>query len=175
VGLCALGRVAPGSGSTVATEAGAYLLCGPSGRGKTTTSLGLADAGAALLSDDITVVHGRGAPHVWPGPRGSRVLGSDGEKSVRFLADRPPERPVELRGVVVLGPRGAGFGLRRHDPADGFIAPVPHVTAITPLAWETMIRGSADLARRLPVYAVTMPDRLDALPAAARALLDGLR
>jgi hypothetical protein len=162
-------------GSAVATEDGAYLLCGPSGRGKTTTSLGLVDAGATLLSDDITVVHDRGAPHVWPGPRGSRVLGSDGEKSVQFLADRPPELPVALRGVVVLGPRGAEFRLRRHDPADGFVALVPHVTAITSLAWETMIHGTADLARRLPVYAVTMPDRLAALPAAARALLDGLQ
>jgi hypothetical protein len=74
-----------------------------------------------------------------------------------------------------VGPRGSGFRLRRHDPADGFIALAAHVTAITPLAWETMIRGTAELARRLPVYTVTTPDRLAALPAAARALLDGLR
>ncbi len=61
-------------GSAVATPAGAIVLLGPKGRGKSTLALALAQRGAPLLTDDVAVVEYSGGDcQVRPGVHGMRL------------------------------------------------------------------------------------------------------
>jgi len=160
-------------GCSVTVDGGAYVLCGPSGRGKTTTSLALVQAGAGLLSDDVTVLQRGDAPPVHPGPRGSRVLGAGGCKTLNIGGAAAVE-PSPLRGLVVLEPRGSGPLLHRRPPADGFIALVSNLSPVSVTGRAAMFHGVAELSRSLPVHAATLPDDLAALPRSAVALLAAL-
>lgn len=161
-------------GCVVAGRDRAWILCGPSGTGKTTTSLALRDAGMQVLADDVAVVEG-GAREVAAGPRGSRVIGAGGTKALHFDDASPsPSVFAPLGGLAVLGPRGTGLQQRCLAPSEAFVALVPHACPASEAARRRMTHAIADLARGLPVLAISMPDDLNALPAAAAALAEVL-
>lgn len=111
---------------------GAILLAAPSGAGKTTTALALAQQGFGLMSDDGAVLcPGAGGVGVWGLPRCPKVhrataallpalgsgLGGDwdaaGEQSLDLarvggLGVAPPGRVLPLEALVWLGGRRAG-------------------------------------------------------------------
>jgi hypothetical protein len=118
-------------------RAEAILLCGPSGRGKTTTTLALALGGFAVLTDDASILGGaERALRVWGLPRPMKLhrnslallpaLGAvagptwneEDEQglqidALRSLIDVRGPEPAPLAGVVWLGERSAGPHLLR--------------------------------------------------------------
>lgn len=153
----------------VASQDRAWIICAPSGTGKTTTSLALRDAGMHLLSDDVAVLDAD-TELVAAGPRGSHVLDVDGTKTMRFHDAAPPPAPLPLAGLGLLRPRGTGELHRRMAPVEAFTALLPHACPGSEDARGRMTRRIAELARSLPVLAISMPDDLTALPAAAAEL-----
>ncbi|MDO5632784.1 MAG: serine kinase [Paracoccus sp. (in: a-proteobacteria)] len=115
-------------GSAVALNGRGLLILGPSGSGKSALALALMGMGAALVSDDRTVLHRAGDTVVADAPdtirglieaRGVGILRADPAGPVRLAlvadlgrvedARLPPRRGHDLLGVMlplVLGPYG---------------------------------------------------------------------
>lgn len=118
-------------------HAEASLLCGPSGRGKTTTTLALALHGFSVLTDDASVLaFNGGKPHVWGLPRPMKLhrhslellpalrpaLGADwnvdDEQAVdpdrlRHVIDLRAPEPMPVANIIWVGERVAGAHLLR--------------------------------------------------------------
>ncbi len=159
--------------ATVPTPGGALVLCGPSGRGKTTTSLALAmTAESGILSDDTTVltVEGDGPPLAWPGPLGSRVIDGPGVKRV-VHADAVGASPEPVRALVFLEPRAAAWSCRELDGPEAVVTALGSLIAADGTARNAAFAVLAAVLRRVPALSVVMPDDLDGLPHAVDELL----
>jgi hypothetical protein len=143
----------------VASGGGAFLLCGPAGAGKSTTTAALAARGHAVLADDVSVLE-EGAegvtvrpayPHLRLWPDSVRTLFGAGaelpalapnwEKRYLDLAERggafhPGALPV--RAVYLLEPRGAAGAPR--------LAPIAATDAVLALVANTYLGWLPDLA-----------------------------
>ena len=100
---------------------GAVVICGESGRGKSSSLVGLVDAGWAAVSEDLCTIDLRGERAlVWPGPpwvrRGHGLPGPNGaaarfttpDKTAWDIASRQVDRPVPVDELVFLeAPGGA--------------------------------------------------------------------
>lgn len=103
--------------SACARDGRAVLVCGPSGRGKSSALVALTDAGWDAVSEDLCAIDLRDErPRVWPGPpwvrrahgepgpRGSRARFSTAEKTAWDLEGRLTRRPVPVDRIVFLDP-----------------------------------------------------------------------
>lgn len=128
------------------------LICAPSGGGKTTTALALARKNFALVTDDASVlVPGDPAPKVWGLPRALKVHRNTAKmlpwlgpledrwdemdeqgiplESLESRINIAPPKPIELAGIVQLGPR---------EPADHRITPMGKADLLLALAHENV-------------------------------------
>lgn len=121
----------------------AILLFGPSGRGKTTTTLSLLAGGFGLMADDSSVLKAdSGSLFVWGMPRALKVhrrtsellpwlkpiLSDNWDKEdeqpvspdrLAGLATVLPPRPLPIAALIAIGPRtGAGHRLERLAKAE---------------------------------------------------------
>ena len=124
----------------------AVALCGPAGAGKSTTAGAFAAAGHAVLADDLTALHERGAHavampayghlRVWDASERA-LLGTSGalprltptwDKRALGLREQGwtfRDSPLRLGAVVLLGPRADDAGAPRIEavkPGDAFVA-----------------------------------------------------
>lgn len=173
--------------AAVGTPAGAVLLGGAGGSGKSTTSLACLHAGMEFLSDDYCIVGARPEPRVHsvycsaktddamlrrlPRLAGSRQQRDDppGEKALLLLNDQLGDRIVASRRLVAL------LAPTVRDQARSSLEPIKGLTALRALAPTTMeqIAGPdaaawttlLSLAGRLPCYRLDLGrDLLSAPP-----------
>jgi hypothetical protein len=121
--LSRMGRLVLHGGS-VAGERGAMAVCGPSGRGKTTSVLGLAVHGWPVLHDDLTVLTPTWMVH--PGPSRALAL-ADAAAALGCTGAADPDGHVvvdvdgapasSLQAVLLLEKRGADRLERLPSPA----------------------------------------------------------
>jgi len=181
----------------VAADGRAALIMGPSGAGKSTTLAALVRRGFPLISDDVAVLADEGDfPAVHAGPRrlrlyraSAKAAGWDGELSRLFrhpelddkkylpLDDAPDlAGPIPVGSIWYLRPRaaaGSAVGIERLAPKDALARLLANVYCGRFLDRGGVQRAAsrcADLAGGVPVFAVTAPDDLEALPAFAEAL-----
>jgi hypothetical protein len=163
--------------SAVATGAGAVVFCGQSGRGKSTTAWALGERGFPVLAEDGCVIEtaGDGAPLVWPGLAGVRLRDATGARPLSAAGGTSPAA-VPLAAVVILGERaGAAPAADPVAPTDAVTALMPHgVHALGP-SQAAVFRGTAAVARAVPVFHATLPDDLAGAGAHAEALISALR
>ena len=180
---------------------GAVLVCGPSGRGKTTTSIALARGGLGLMTDDASVVDfGADRVRVWGLPRALKVhrhtaalmpwlaplLGDWGEQdeqgvSLRDIAAyvqiaHPSPEPLEA--IILLGNRSAGgHSLARLSKSEALIE-----IAADNVAWfesgapqrsATLFDALGRAVAAAPTYRLQAGADLDALPAFLERALAG--
>ncbi len=170
-------------GAAAARDGRAVLVCGPSGRGKSSLLVGLTAAGWSPLTEDLAAVDLRGpVPVVWPGPpwvrrrhgepgpAGAGVRFETPDKTAWDLAGRQPDHAVPLALVAFLDePGGDGPSCRAVGRAD----------AVARLAGDAVWLGEQDrrgealfgpvsaLTRAVPAVALRAPRRpswLDGLP-----------
>jgi len=148
----------------------AFLLAGAPGRGKSTSALAAIRLGYPVLAEDGANVDLSGPePLVWPGALGLR-LGSP-KRTVFPPEAVPPLGPVPLAAVLVIGDRGPELAVTPVEPAAAIPLVLPHlVFGGSDRLAETFSR-CARLVERVPVWRVSFPDELDALPAAVERLL----
>ena len=154
---------------------GAVLIAGPGGTGKSSSLVGLVEAGWAPLSEDVCVVDLSGPePVVWPGPpwvrrhhgepgpRGSRVLFESSEKTAWDVAPfREASGPVPVAGLVVLarpvpGARPERVGIRGGETI-GALAPHAVWLGDSREAGRRLFAPVAEAAARIPVSELRLP------------------
>ncbi|HUR79004.1 MAG TPA: hypothetical protein VMZ22_13735 [Acidimicrobiales bacterium] len=159
--------------SACADRAGATVICGDTGVGKSTALVRLANAHWQAVTEDICSIDLRGdTPHVWPGPPwvrlargtggpgGSEVLFESGDKTAWDIAPRQPAGPVPIARIVVLDPP-TGEVLRADE--------ISATDAIRSLARHAVWLGEPDergpslfgrvarLTAKVPAYRVRLP------------------
>ena len=153
----------------------AVLIAGPGGTGKSSSLVGLAEAGWAPLSEDVCVVDLSGPePLVWPGPpwvrrhhgepgpRGSQVLFESSEKTAWDVAPfRDATGPVPVAGLVLLGRPTPGarperVAVRRGE-AIGALAPHAVWLGDSLEAGRRLFAPVAEAAARIPVSELRLP------------------
>jgi hypothetical protein len=163
----------------------ALVICGVTGRGKSTLSAALAAAGHPLLAEDGVVVQRRdGEPLVWPGMSGALI--TDGVAAAIGVANRGREdadhrgrRLVELAAaggpapvgaVAILSERrGDRVGLERLGAAKAHRELLTQVLSGGRVGVDSFA-SAARLAEAVPVVFARVPDRPDAVPEAASEL-----
>jgi hypothetical protein len=157
----------------------ALVLAGPGGTGKSSSLVGLVDAGWTPLSEDVCVIDLSGAgPVVWPGPpwirrrhgepgpRGAPVLFRTSEKTAWDVGPfRDAPGPTTLAGLVLLtqpvaGARPELTALRRAE-AIGALAPHAVWLGDARDAARRLFGPVAEVAARTPVSALRLPVRDD--------------
>jgi hypothetical protein len=173
----------------------AMLLCGPSGRGKSTLAVALCARGIPLLCEDgVAVSLGEATATAWAGTVGVRLAPSDldvaGEglpplrpideldgKRLYLLDERtqPPLLSAPVGAVVALAPRECGeLELSRLASADAVAALLANTTSPGPAGLEVAFALAARLAAAVPVFRLRVPEDLAAVGEAADRLLDGV-
>jgi hypothetical protein len=177
----------------------AVALLGPSRAGKSTLAAALVRAGCRLLGDDMAalspadggfLVHpGQSRLRLWadaaaclsPGAAPARVWPGIGELEKFVLPlGSADARPLPLAAVYVLQPRDP----RLDAPVTADMDPPRRLVALAANVYGGIDPGPALRAREMallarvaaavPVRALTLPDRLDSVEDAARALLPHL-
>lgn len=173
--------------SAVRCEAGAILICGATGAGKSTLAYALRVAGCEHLADDHVVFEiADGRPWLRPlpftaslRPLSRRHFGAHGTNP-----RQPPAAAVPIAGVVLLHQDATLVETCRHErvsSSDAFTALLPHAHCFDlndPAAVGRFVSDYWTLLERVPVYAVTYrPDfsMLSAVVARTRALFDNSR
>lgn len=154
---------------------GAVLIAGPGGTGKSSSLVGLVEAGWAPLSEDVCVVDMSGQePLVWPGPpwvrrhhgepgpRGSVVLFESSEKTAWDVsAFREAAGPVPVLGLVLLrhpvpGARPERAAISR---GEAIAALAPHAVWLgdSGEAGRRLFAPVAEAAARIPVSELRLP------------------
>lgn len=152
----------------------ALVFCGPSQRGKSTLVRALGGAGFPVLAEDGLAISLQGEPTAFPGARGVRVRSAEGA-SVALAPDPGPEEPEAspVGAVVLLGERGAALEVEWLEPARALALLTPNLVHSGGRAAIGGAFGNlARLLRSAPAFRVTLPDDIDALPAAAQKFLD---
>lgn len=178
----------------VGTPAGAALLVGKSGSGKSTTALHCALNGLRYLSDDLCLVRPHPTPHAWCVFSSGKLLpdslarfpelasrarpplpGVEGKPVVFMHEHDPATVAVEMPLKVVVAPRVTGKPETRWEPlsaaealkalAPSSILPRSHPE---PEAFHDMAR----LVRSLPCYRLELGTRLEEVSAALRHLVE---
>jgi hypothetical protein len=164
--------------SAAEVEGRAVIFCGPTQRGKSTLARVLGEAGHSVIGEDgIAISIDEESPTAWPGARGVRVRSRDrnGDTQTRVVSDPGPGEPgpCPVASVVLLGERGTELEATPLDRARA-------LALLTPNLVHAGSRGSigagfarlATLLHTVPALCVSLPDDLEALPAAIRSFLD---
>jgi hypothetical protein len=166
--------------SAVTAGGRAVLFCGPTGRGKSTLALALGEAGHPVLGEDGIAIDLEGErPVAFPGARGIRMrsLGADGSRRTDLVPDPAPIEPppCPVAAVVLLGERGEALAVERLEAARALALLTPNLTHSGSRAAIAAAFGHlARLLHTVPPFRASLPGDLDALPAAAADLLDGV-
>lgn len=188
--LCYLARRdTPIHAAAVEVEGEAILLAAPGTFGKTTLAAAFGAAGRRVLSEDLACVRLASTPTVVPGPAMLRIrrdvadaLGAHlgtvldaGDERVHVALDdrlRGDSQPVPLRAVVFLRSSDDGIRLEPADMVDA-IRDLRALSFFLPdLADQARcFEAVADLARRVPLWNLYRPLRVDALEAVVERLL----
>ena len=161
--------------AAVGTGETAVLFCGPAGRGKSTLARGYAELGYPVLTEDGAIIAGHdGRLMVWPGAAGARIRvpGATGPitKEVVELPGPEPE-PLPPGAVVLLDPRGGDGTARPLSRAEALVRISAHlIHAGGESAAAVSFGRLAALLSEVPAYAVSLPDDIERLPAAAERL-----
>lgn len=161
--------------------AGAVVLAGGSGSGKSTTATLAAEQGMAPLADDAVVFAGgsdarpllyAGGSGLWTTPRAlaaaqraDRPGLPDGRRSRRIHcpAIDQPRGAVSVAAIVVLGEREAELDVRSLPPAAALPKLVPALLHVGDRpALERSFAALAAVLERTPAWLVAMPAGLDA-------------
>jgi hypothetical protein len=182
--------------AALGTEAGAVLLLGKSGAGKSTTSLACLDSGFFYAGDDLCAVTTDGEVTVhslycsakifehnleaFPAfsarvTNGERL---ETEKAITYVSQWRPElirRSLAVRAVVVLAEKGC---------PEATIQPINQGQTLRALAPSTFhnfaghgkaeLAGLAELVSSVPCYELHLAEAIDANPRALRGLLESL-
>lgn len=183
-------------GGTVVTPFGGLMVVGPSGRGKSSLVTALGLAGNPIQNDDTAIIDltGTGAD-VRPIYAGIRLLP---DTLAHFFPPDTPTSPVSHYATkrrvqcpemltedpaplaAVLFPTGEPTDRVRLDPlpsARVCMDLIAQSMALDPTDLtraRTRLQQAAEVARRVPGFALTVPRDLAALPAACYDLLDQL-
>jgi hypothetical protein len=152
---------------------GAIVICGDSGRGKSTALIGLVNAGWPAISEDLCAIDLRTRPlSVWPGPPWvRRAHGSPGPEgaAVRFetpdkkgwdIAPWQVDKPVPLTSIVFLEePGGDEVVVTAVDRRDAVRLLARHAV------WygkaddrgPRLFGGTVDVASQVPARAMRFP------------------
>jgi hypothetical protein len=182
--------------AAVGTAAGAVLLAGAGGAGKSTTSLACLHAGMEFIGDDYCLIAAEPSPRVHSVYCSAKVdaamLGRLPRlaPAVQRREDPPGEKKLLLLQTHFGGQLAPSLPLRallapvRCDQQESTLEPVKALTAIRALAPSTMEQISGPdasawktitaLARQLPCYRLRLGRDLDSAPAVIRRLLDAL-
>jgi hypothetical protein len=165
-------------GAAVARGGRAILLMGPGGTGKSSSLVGLVDAGWTAISEDVCVVDlgGPGAPRVWPGPpwvrrhhgeagpAGATKMFTTSEKTAWDLTPWQARGALPVVGAVIMQPPAGDAP--QWTPTD-------RATAIGLLAGHAVWLGDQETrgrhlfervvaaAARIPVATLQMPRGAD--------------
>jgi hypothetical protein len=159
---------------------GAILLCGISGRGKSTLVDALGRRGTDVLAEDgVRLSFDGDAVSAWPGPLGVRLRAPDGA-GVKAVHHHPAggkgAGPVPVAGIGVLAPREGERAEIRPMGVEEALAPIfSHAILARPALRQAVFSQVASLLARVPAYAIRVPDDLARLDEAAAAVWDRLR
>lgn len=181
--------------SAVAVDGRAMLICGSSGRGKSTTAAALANRGYPLLSDDISrlefsptgpIVHADGrmlklydqtaTDLGLADRRGERVLSRLDKVYVSPADESPPLLP--LGGLYALFPARASDepSLTRMAPLEACDQLLQRTFrrkfALALLGGQEVLHRSSQLVRDFGVWRLSLPRDLSRLPDGLRLLAD---
>jgi hypothetical protein len=179
--------------AAIAADAGALLIGGRSGTGKSTAALACLDAGLGFLGDDMCIVEPGDPPVVhslfcsgkldpadtarFPGLAPALVDGSGPwwEKSVYLFDDHLVRRVVRhaaLLGVAI--PRRDTAPAVRLTARQAFLAMAPNTVFQLPGAAQAACAGVKEIVSKVPVHAVGVGDRIDAIAARLTEFARGL-
>ena len=163
----------------------ALVICGVTGRGKSTLSAALASAGYPSLGEDGVVLHRSGTGHAaWPGARGSlltnpaaAVIGTTSANGPedprgRRLHDglRSADRPGRAAVIAFLRERGGtAVDIERVDSAKTHRELLDHLLTAGRRGTREFA-GSARVAVSVAGVLLRVPDSLDAVAEAAERL-----
>jgi len=161
------------------------VICGVTGRGKSTLSAALAAAGHPSLGEDGIVLRSADAGHVaWPGARGSLLTepaaATIGASSANGAVDlrgrrlhdglRTADRPGQVAAIAFLRERGGSeVAIERTDPAKTHREILDHLLTAERVGIRKFA-GSARVAESVDGALLRVPDSLDAVTEAAERL-----
>jgi hypothetical protein len=164
------------------------LLCGQSGRGKSTLTAAFANAGYTILGDDTVLISDRnGTPYgeaiataidLFPDSEAA-IFGL--EKSSQSARDKPqsklsiaphllkmpPKAEYEIAGIGVLGTPAEHLGYERLGRVDGFRELLANSFMLDPKdrrESEARLAALSTLRGNVPVFRLDYPRRFDLLP-----------
>ncbi|MGH2955609.1 MAG: hypothetical protein ACRDL6_01250 [Solirubrobacterales bacterium] len=171
--------------SAAAVGGRAVVICGVTGRGKSTLAATLVARGhEAIAEDGVVVGFDRDEPIAWPGLAGAMITGetaaavgiaetvgrADARGRVFVEAPRAVTGPAPVAGVAILMERaGERVQLVRPEPPRAHRELLAHVICAErrgPVAFASAAR----LVERAPVTLLTVPDSIEELGRAAEAL-----
>jgi hypothetical protein len=175
---------------------GGVLLAGAGGSGKTTVAMAALSAGMAYVGDDYLLLHCEPEPVAWNMygtgkldaghlarfPHMARAVHVSAnplpeEKSVldvEALAPGALVRSLPIRAVLVPRIRGGQARLRRTSAGQALLALAPSTTFQMPFDDGQAARSLADLARRVPAFALDVGDDPGELAQALDDVLDAV-
>jgi hypothetical protein len=170
--------------SAVTVGDGAVAFLGYSGRGKSTTAAALHSRGHRVVADDVVAVTTAAPdrPTVWPGfaqlklwpevvgrlgakPESLTRLHHTFDKRARRVAESFSPEPLPLNRLYVLA-EADSYRAELLSPQDAVIELVRHsygVRLLSTLPGGQHFSRCAHLAKRMPVYRLHRPRRLDEL------------
>jgi len=172
--------------SAVSVDGGAVLICGVTGRGKSTLSAALAARGhAGIAEDGVVVGFGDDGPTVWPGLPGALITGeaaaaiglsaperasADARGRLFVEWQRTTTEPTRVAAVAILLERGADqLRLVRPEPARAHRELLAHVISAERRG-PGPFASAARLVELVPVALLAVPDSVEELDRAAKAL-----
>lgn len=183
--------------AALGTEAGAVLLFGNSGAGKSTTSLACVEAGFRYLGDDFCALTMNGdevTAHCLytsgkvfehnlarlPGfaPLVTNPGRLEAEKAIGYLTRRGPDvvvRSMPVRAIAFLARKGLPSpSITRIPASKALLSLGPSTVLNLPGSGKSQLAGLAALAARVPCYEMHLAQDLEANPPALRALLGSI-
>jgi hypothetical protein len=172
--------------SAVATDAGALVLVGARGAGKSTLAAACTGLGAALVADDTAVLDAGTPARIRPAGLPLRVrpdvadaLGlageDDGWGKRRLAVTHASGASLPVAAVLLVQPIASGRATIEHVAPRAAIATLAASSKLAALLGRdhapTALLAAARLVETVPVRRLVVPRDLAALPAIARALL----
>ena len=169
--------------AAVADAGRAIIVCGPTGRGKSTIAAALAAQGYAILSDDgVVVSEPDSTPLAWPGPTGITVAANtaqavapsmaltrteNGRKALGFVSTRDVDA-APVAAILLLDARGGDVArIESVDRATALRALMPHLIYGGRRRIAATLTIAGPLVERVSVFRVRLPERLDRIGEAA--------
>ena len=192
--------IEPLHATVVSVDGTAVGFLGGTGYGKSTLAAAFLRAGDRLLTDDALVLKKKGSGYLaLPGPPriklyrgvaraflGSKARGTQMNRGTAKLIVALNRRqrcmtPIPLRTLYAIVPSGSKskrVTIRRLPPRQAFLKLLENTfnrTVVRPERLKRQFRLAAELARALPVRALSYPRTLAALPAVRDAILADLQ